>query len=154
MTSTPSLELLTHSLPENFSFYHLGEIALRESAQAPASLLDPSDQRAALAYTFRGDIQAAIVLFIEPGLDISMYSEAGNIIASQLATRLAEKHGIDVVLSPPTRLERSQLQLLASTMPEVAEKTYVHSHAGKEVLLEALLLIHSPGHLATEGRSV
>jgi chemotaxis protein CheY-P-specific phosphatase CheC len=154
MMTTPSLELLTHSLPETFSFYHLGQIALRDSGKAKAALLDPNDDRAALAYTLRGDIQAAVVLLLEPGLDVSMYSEAGNIIASKLATQLAEKHGIDVVLSPPTRLERSQLQLLASATPEIAEKTYVHSHAGKEVLLEALLLIHSSGPAAAEGRFV
>jgi len=143
MMTTPSLELLTHSLPENFSFYHLGEIALRDRSSLPATL--PTDDRAAMAYTLRGDIQAAVVLMLEPGLDLSMYSEAGNIIASRLATQLAEKHGIDVVLSAPVRLERAQLELLAKTMPEFTEKTYVHSHAGKEVLLDALLFMTSPG---------
>lgn len=140
MITTPSLDLLTQSLPENISFYHLGEIALRDSVKPQKTALNSSDDRAALAYTLRGDIQAAVVLLIEPGLDLSMYSEAGNIIASRLATELADKHGIDVVLSPPTRLERSQLQLLASTTPEIAEKTYVHTYAGKDVLLETLLL--------------
>ncbi len=139
MLTTPSLDLLTHSLPENFSFYHLGEIALSDSKKTRSALLDESDNRAALAYTLRGDIQAAIVFLIEPGLDLSMYSEAGNIIASRLATQLAEKHGIDVVLSSPVRLERAQLALLVSATREITNKTYVHSHAGKEVLLEALL---------------
>jgi chemotaxis protein CheY-P-specific phosphatase CheC len=83
-----------------------------------------------------------------------MYSEAGNIIASKLATILSEKHGVDVVISPPVRLERAQLNLLASATQEIAEKTYVHSHAGKEVLLDALLLNYSAAKAPAEGRSV
>jgi hypothetical protein len=155
--TAPSLNLLTQSLPENFSFYHLGEIALRDSTLSSRSFqapLDPNDDRAALAYSFRGDIQATVVLLLEPGLDVSMYSEAGNIIASKLATVLAEKHGVDVVISPPTRLERKQLNLLASATKEIAEKTYVHSHAGKDVLLETLLLTYSSGQSPADGRSV
>jgi chemotaxis protein CheY-P-specific phosphatase CheC len=158
MMTTPSLELLTHSLPENFSFYHLGEITLRDRAQMQGELPTalPNDDRAALAYTLRGDLQAAVVLMLEPDLDLSMYSEAGNIIASRLATQLAEKHGIDVVLSAPVRLERAQLELLATAMPEFTEKTYVHSHAGKEILLDALLFMNSPkqssGPASDDGR--
>jgi hypothetical protein len=154
--TTPGLDLLTQSLPENFSFYHLGVIALRDTASDPAArtIPDPNDDRAALAYHLRGDIQATVVLLLEPDLDVSMYSEAGNIIASKLATILAEKHGVDVVISPPTRLERAQLNLLASTTQEVAEKSYVHSHAGKEVLLDALLLNYSAANSPAERRPV
>jgi hypothetical protein len=145
MSTTSNLDAVTDSLPESFAFYHLGEIASRESKKAPE--LQPQnmfdDHRAALAYTLRGDLQAAVVLMIEPGLDLSMYSEAGNIIASRLATQLAEKHGIDVILSPPARLQRAQLELLAKAASDVAEKTYVHIHAGKEILLEALIFVHS-----------
>jgi hypothetical protein len=152
--TTPSLNLLTQSLPENFSFYHLGQIALRDSSRPSQVLFDPNDDRAALAYHFRGDIQATVVFLLEPGLDVSMYSEAGNIIASKLATVLADKHGVDVVISSPVRLERAQLNLLASATNEIAEKTYVHSHAGKDVLLETLLLTYSSGQSLTDGRSV
>ncbi|MFL5813575.1 MAG: chemotaxis protein CheC [Bdellovibrionia bacterium] len=154
--TTPSLDLLTQSLPENFSFYHLGVIALRDavSDQSARTIPDPNDDRAALAYHLRGDVQATVVLLLEPGLDVSMYSEAGNIIASKLATILAEKHGVDVVISPPARLERTQLNLLASATQDIAEKTYVHSHAGKEVLLDALLLNYSAAKSPADGRPV
>jgi hypothetical protein len=144
---TPDLDLLIRSLPENFSFYHLGEISLRNPNEIrQASLTLPiDDRRAALAYRLRGDLQAEVVLMLEPGLDLSMYSEAGNIIASRLATQLAEKHQIDVVISPPTRLEHEQLARLMSVTVEKIEKTYVHSYAGREILLEALILFHSSG---------
>jgi chemotaxis protein CheY-P-specific phosphatase CheC len=81
---------------------------------------------------------------LEPGLDLSMYSEAGNIIASKFATKLADQYQIDVVLSPPARLQQSQLEYLIGASTEVAQKTYVHAHAGKDIQLQALILIHAP----------
>lgn len=141
-----TLELLSNALPEKFSFYHLGEITLApkdEKTALPSNLQD----HVALGFTLQGDWQAALVLIFDRGLDLSTYSEAGNIVASKLVTRLSQEHGVDLVLSPPTEIEEKQLGLLEKNSLNSAMRIYFHSY-GKNLIPVQTWIFTGPGRQA------
>src|SRR4051812_12917874 len=99
---------LLAALPEGFDFYHLGRIELQATEHE-----QPLGQ-IAIAYRIEGDARGVLLLLLDEGLDTSMYSEAGNIIASQLVSRLSREDGLELTLSPPRTLGPAQLKTLLS----------------------------------------
>ena len=135
--------LLEESLPPSFDFYHLGRIEL-DDAKIPIDL----EGHFAIGFRFEGEARGVLLLLVGEGLDASTYSEAGNIIASRMASDLYAHHGLDVTISPPHVLSDKQLKAVfaAGTRP-LSARAYVHRHRelGKlGVPLQAVLLPAAP----------
>jgi hypothetical protein len=142
MNAHSTLERLIQSLPENFPFYHLGEVQLDVSQATPDSVLAnaDSDDRLAIAYSLQGELRGLLAVIFEQGLDISTYSELGNIIASRMATQLEAEHGLAVSISPPRILSSLQFKnLLKQGGPHLA-RIYQHQHQGQIIPLRALVM--------------
>jgi chemotaxis protein CheY-P-specific phosphatase CheC len=138
-----ALDLIAESLPRSFSFYHLGQIELQDEAEVLSATghlgFLASVDRVAAAYVLQGEVRGVLVLVFDQGLDVSTYSEAGNIIASQLANGLEERQGMVVSISPPRILSGGQLQNLLGNGQGVA-RTYLHRHGNRVIPLQALLV--------------
>lgn len=128
---------MLEALPEGFDFYHLGRIELDQST--PVATFAVSSDQLAVAYRLQGDVRGALILIFGREHDASVYSEAGNVIASRLATELSSRRGFDVAISPPQRLTSRQLQPLLQSGGAIA-RTYVHRHGSSAVKLTAVLL--------------
>src|SRR4051794_39611054 len=92
-----SLLQVANALPDQFEFYHLGQVSQQPSH---AHL----DEVCAIAFYLSGDVEAIMILLFSKQLDSSLYSELGNILASQMATQLSNKSGMDLHISPPQKL--------------------------------------------------
>lgn len=121
--------ILAASLPEDLPFYHLGRLRLlpeTESAEAVLKM-DPPDltSERALAYGLHGDWRATLVALMDRALDASVYAEAGNLLASMLATALAKKMELEMMITPPRELGWAQLSPLLGRV--ALDRTYIHS---------------------------
>jgi hypothetical protein len=131
--------VLESSLPENFAFYHLGTIQKQgEKNKAPAGE-NTWDDLQIIAYPLKGDLDAVFLIAIEKGLDPSIYSEAGNIMASQLVTAL-DREGIDVLLSPPQVIEDERFVKLSENWRTIVEKDYLHLHGNNAVWVRSRIV--------------
>lgn len=122
--------LIDRALPLEFPFYHLGLMRLEPDDASTGALIvgaRESDQHI-LAYRLRGDLNALIILLVDRGLDPSTYAEAGNVLASRVATELSQERDLDVMISPPLRLDPAQLQVIAGN--PLLDRTYLHLHKG------------------------
>jgi hypothetical protein len=132
---------LTQALPTGIDFYHLGRIEL-EQTSAPERL-DLATGHFGIGYRLEGEIRGGIVLCLGEGLDVSVYSEAGNIIASQLASALSAERQLEVSISPPRVLTSQQFRsLLASGIATL--RTYIHRQGhppGNEAVTLRVLLL-------------
>jgi predicted phosphatase len=140
-----TLQTLERSLPEQFPFYHLGEISA-ESSPSPIriSKLELAG-RAAVGVSLLGDVRALLLVLVEEGLDLSLYSEVANILASQLSNRLAISEGMDVVISAPSPVSAERLQTLLRPEREAAVRRYLHRDGQSTIQVEAVLLIDNAG---------
>ncbi|MBY0470108.1 chemotaxis protein CheC [bacterium] len=136
------LQALEQSLPSEFEFFHLGKVSRDRSATFPQiQFID----KAVVGFTLQGDFRGALLVVFDQGLDVSMYSEMGNIIASQLVTNLS-KQGLDVVISPPKTVGSDQaLKLVeqASRLPGgngIAQQRFLHFNNLYLVNVETLIL--------------
>jgi hypothetical protein len=127
--------LLENSLPASLPFYHLGEI--REAGPGALSP-DELEDLSAIGYSLQGDVRGVLVILVEKGLDDEVYSEAGNLIASRLATELGAAHGLDVMISPPRSLAPEQILRLAPRF--LVSKTYLHRHEDHAVPVQVAIL--------------
>ena len=127
---------LIEALPSDFNFYHLGEVRRQETPSNPLHHLEAtsplglaSSDRLAVAFSLHGDAKGALVLIFDQGLDVSTYSEVGNIIASRMSTHLSESEGLDVMISPPRVLSNAQIQGFLRSA-DAQSRTY-HHHPGR-----------------------
>ena len=136
------LERLSAALPEHFPFYHLGEVTSRESNEEPT----PDEDSVAISFRMHGDLQGILIVLFERGLDVSLYTELGNIIASQTATRLNQQQAMDVMISPPRLLAQGQVKNLLGSLENENTKTprirrtYLHTNGKVTVSVETLFL--------------
>lgn len=134
-----SLEILARSLPEQFPFYHLGEVALTE--EPPTSWSEEGVN--AFAFSLRGDIEGLLLVAVDSAEDASLYSEVGNLLASGLANKLDSAEGLDIVISPPQPIETARLRALLESPADglsKVEKTYLHRYENKLVPVRTLLI--------------
>ncbi len=135
------MELTTDALPQGFDFYHLGRIELLADERAAALETRELEGRFAVAFAIEGEARGALLLLVDEGLDASVYSEAGNIIASRLVSSLSQSRGLELTVSPPQRLSGAQLaQLLRLAGGRAAVRDYVHRHGAQAILMTAVLL--------------
>lgn len=131
------------ALPERFDFYHLGSVARLPEEPQPA---DPSANLAAensfaVGFGFHGDMRGLLVLLIDKGLDLEVYSELGNLLAARVALELHRNGGLDVMISPPYSINPKRLgELLASPPGKMIRQAYTHRYGASEIRMEALIL--------------
>jgi hypothetical protein len=142
-----SLETLGRSLPDRFPFYHLGEIAVSESQFTDSSQIE-TEGRSAIGIRIYGDFPAMLLVLVDEGLDLSIYSEVANILASRLSTQLSASQEMDILISAPTPLSASRLKDLIRPNQAVLGKRYMHcvsgGSAGVTLGVDAILVPDSP----------
>jgi hypothetical protein len=147
MPNTVMITKLLAALPREFDFYHLGKVKLQEAALAvpldrfPAAFpIVSEDQSPAIGYSFRGDVSGVLILNVPGGADASVYAEMGNVIASMVATRLANDEQLDVMISEPSFLSSSALRKLVGATPALESRTYLHHHGSGSIPVSAWIV--------------
>src|SRR4051812_8599967 len=126
-----SRRLFETALPESFPFYHLGQIC---PVPQETELSATESELAGVAFSIdcEGLLEGAIlIVFYDPDLDHDLYAEAGNVIASRLATELSRRTGGKSQISPPRRLSSTQLHSLRKSILNsgvFVKKCYSHMH--------------------------
>jgi hypothetical protein len=131
-----SLLQLVDALPQQITFYHLGEVILQGSQNQDLADLDSQG----VLYKFSGDFNAVLILLFARDLDISMYSELGNIIASQIVQQLSGAKDLDLMISPPQLLKEGQLKRITQNNPTFVQRTYGHFYKNSVIPVEALVM--------------
>jgi hypothetical protein len=133
---------LSQALPSSFNFYHLGTIELQSSPPQTSSILE--DQAViGLAFKLNGDLNASFILLVEPDLDLSIYSEVGNILASKLVNQLYSSHNLQVGITPPYQLSYKQIIKIMGEGSPFTRQTYFHVYENQIIQLETLLVPHN-----------
>ncbi|MDR3608557.1 MAG: hypothetical protein P4M08_14430 [Oligoflexia bacterium] len=142
------LETLGKSLPEKFPFYHLGEVAVAETPGAGLILADAAEieiaDRSALGIRLQGDVRATLLVLIDEELDLSIYSEIANILASRLATELSANHDLDLMISAPSAVSPARLASILQPGRNVFKKHYLHRYSGLTLPVDAVVIIDAP----------
>ena len=135
------LNPILDALPAQFEFYHLGQVSqnpeLQTQTQGQGQGQLDLTHSTAIAFKLSGDLNATVILAFSDGLDVSTYSELGNILVSKLATELDFKSGIGVWVSPPHLLDKSQLNRFVKYPGPSIRKTYAHFTPNSVIPLEA-----------------
>jgi len=124
---------LTSALPQRFEFYHLGEVELME-------VNEPISDATAVGFRLYGDLSALVIVLFPRALDISTYSELGNVIASRMATQLNTQNGIEVMVSPPQSIGENQLKQIIQRVNPITRRTYAHFYMDSVIPVETLVL--------------
>jgi hypothetical protein len=127
----------TDALPEQFEFYHLGEVK-----QAMTDQIIELDNKHIVAFRFYGDTQGVMLILFNEGLDASMYTEMGNIIASRSAQGLEEKDGLGIMITPPSTLKRSVAERLIENSDYCIQRSYHHKLNGEIVPIDVFIVPH------------
>jgi hypothetical protein len=134
----------TEALPEQFEFYHLGEVK-----QTMTDQIVDLDRKHIVAFRFYGDTQGVLLILFNEGLDASLYTEMGNIIASRSAQGLGEKDGIGVMITPPSTLKKTVAERLIANSDYCIQRSYHHKLNGEIIPIDVFVVPHSP--LGAEG---
>ena len=132
---------LDQALPKDFAFYEMGEILAQ--AETPQGTLAPEalSDCAAVSIRFDGDISGTLILLFDRGLDLDVYSEVANVLASRFATSLASE--LDVMITPPSVLSETQIQRLPqlAAVPTAIARAYRHVLSdGRSLPLQFLVI--------------
>ncbi len=133
---------LETAFPEQFDFYHLGQVSAAPGNEDVSPEL--FEDQAVISFAFHGDFNGVLFLLVEDSLDRSLYSEMGNLIASMIANRLAAPDGIGVMPSPPREIPVETARRTASIAGVSLRRDYFHQ-TGKSVIPVTALLIPDRG---------
>lgn len=145
---------INDALPKQFDFYHLGRVELQSESLTSESLPEnlqenlPStlEDTTAVAFQVFGmafDLPYWVILLFDSHLDISTYSELGNVILSKTVTQIQSTTGGDAMISPPQQMKPQQFKLVihnTSQIPNRARRTYAHFINNSVILIEAWIL--------------
>jgi hypothetical protein len=132
-----TLTEIESALPEAMPFYHLGEVRLSEEILPTQKELAEME---VLGFSFQGDLRGLMLVLFDPGLDASVYAEMGNLIAANTATRLSRERALDVLISPPKKLETALVSKIIDQGSMIIHRTYLHVHQGKSVPVQTWIL--------------
>ena len=135
-----SLSHASASLPESFSFYGFGAVARSREAEKVKSLADILTGKAGVSFRLLGDPAVLLIVLFDSSLDVSMYTEMGNILASKLCKNLSEQGEGDLMITPPLMLGSEQLAKLLRTEFPFIHRSYEHVNQDQSVLIETLIL--------------
>jgi hypothetical protein len=147
MTPGQSHDLITslqNRLPKGFDFYHLGNVEIREQKILTHELLDLKlEDMVGVTFHFQGDFRGILLILVEKGMDMSIYSEMGNILAGRIAVELFQD-GYDVMISPPRIiqevLENENLMKLLKSDDKKIHGKYAHVYQSSAVFIETVLI--------------
>lgn len=128
------------SLPESFSFYGFGAVARAREAERVKSLTEILSGKAGVSFRLLGEPAVLLIVLFDSKLDVSMYTEMGNILASKLCNNLSEKGEGDLMITPPLSLTSEQLARLLRTDFPYIHRSYEHVDQDVKVLIETLIL--------------
>ncbi|MCM2278404.1 MAG: chemotaxis protein CheC [Oligoflexia bacterium] len=123
------------ALPEGFAFYSLGNLEVAPAGVRPEAgpeLAELSEEAlgelALVAFRYSGDARGVVITAFDRGLDLSIYTELGNILASRFADRLAAlEDGVGISISPPIELPPERFaKMLKGTSQRRVERIYHH----------------------------
>jgi hypothetical protein len=149
-------KILNEALPGGFPFYNLGEVTT-DPAAAPVlqELQQPGalDHFVAIGFRLITDSNTWIVTLFDQQLDRDVYSELGNILASQFATRLQDLEALNagdepLLISPPMKLSLSLLTQWIEKQPSLITRTYWHQLNGQAIAIHVLVLSGEQGGTA------
>lgn len=128
------------ALPESFPFYHMGNVEV--SRQSQVSIEISPEDHVVLGFRLLGDMRGILFVIFDRGLDLSMYTEMGNILASRFATRLSEKEDVDVMISAPAEINEEEFHrsITVSQATRLIHRTYVHDHNQISIPVQMLVL--------------
>ncbi len=140
-----SFDQLFEALPSSFNFYHLGKVELLSESDFPASPHLPpsplSDETShGLSFHLRGDLNATFIVLFRKDLDLSIYSELGNILASKIANQLLVEKNLQIAISPPHALSNQEMERLFEIESFPVRRTYVHQYENRFIYLETLFM--------------
>lgn len=130
---------LETALPERLPFYHLGEVKLSEEILASQTELFDME---IMGYSFLGEVRGLMLVLFDKGLDTSVYTELGNVIAARTASKLGNEKGLDLLISPPKRLDAKQVGKIVDQGSMIIHRTYLHVHQGVSIPVQAWILPH------------
>lgn len=141
-------ETISHALPERFPFYHLGEVSPASDAVSSSGDLPPAEALAEaeiVGFRISGELQGLALILFERGLDLSTYTEMGNLLAGRFVTRLSSEQGIDAMISAPFIPSEAQLSRVRETVrmarKPVLRRPYLHVHPdGRSSPVQFLLI--------------
>lgn len=133
---------LLNALPQDFDFYHLGKVKKQTESQEVKNInLEGVDS---VAFKLSGDINSFLIFLFPKDADLSLYSELGNIVVSQIANQLSKDKNLDVVISPPIPLNEAQLLAATNQNNSVICKTYTLFSGNDVIPIETLILASPP----------
>ena len=137
---------LTSALPDGFAFYHLGQVEPLPTSGRLDNTPSIYPDSIGIAYQIQGDLRGLFIIVLDKGLDISTYSELGNILASRMANKLSSsEEGPEIMISPPHVLNHSQLERLMRSQHPIIRKTYTHFDHGLSIPIQTLILLTPEG---------
>lgn len=132
-------DLIHKALPEGFPFYELG-IVTAESTEKITLIENSIKNCIAIGFRIYWETDAWFIVLFPQERDASLYTEMGNILASQFATRLSKDEDQELMISPPQNISISLLKKWIKTNPPITQKTYWHLFKGKSYPLQILVL--------------
>ncbi|MGZ3699950.1 MAG: chemotaxis protein CheC, partial [Bdellovibrionota bacterium] len=93
-------------------------------------------------FSFEGEARGLILAIFERTVDISAYTELGNILASQTADRLSRELGGAVLISPPKLLSEGATRgmIARAAKGEWIHRSYTHLHGRAIVPVEIVVI--------------
>jgi hypothetical protein len=148
--------MYAEALPTGFSFYDLGEVTSDAKGSAlpdDLSNLHQSkalDQFLAIGFRLITETNTWVVTLFDSQLDSNIYSELGNILASQFASRLQQLEDSmePILISPPMKLSTPLLTRWLEARPSLLARTYWHRFEDRSVAVHALVLSGEQGGTA------
>jgi|GEM_PF-4807105 len=142
-------DLIHKALPEGFPFYELG-IVTAESAIKTTLIENSIKNCIAIGFRIYWDTDAWFIVLFQQERDKSLYTEMGNILASQFAARLSKDDDQGLVISPPQNISIFLLKKWIKTSPPITQKNYWHLFKGKTYPLQ-ILILDADGEKNSEG---
>ena len=138
------------NFPEGFAFYHLGKVE-KIAPSGQTEFVEPAlafDKRVGVSFNLYGEETSLIVLLFDQKLDVSTYTEMGNVLASRIASNLCNASGLETMISPPRFLTSEQLQSQISPVLNALEMSgiriqaqeYAHNHGENSISLQLLVI--------------
>jgi len=131
-------QYLGEAFPKNVPFYHLGTVTATPAADLKLTSSELSE-KVGLIFRFLGDYSGSFLFLFDKGLDVSVYAELGNVLASRISTHLSQNHQLDTMISPPQSLSDKQLLKVLENAPHF-QQTYLHMHKRKLATVHAFML--------------
>ena len=135
---------LSDALPDQFTFYHLGEVKkLADSSQKISKTLDLSELQG-VAFSLQGEKRGVIAVLFDKDLDFSTYRDGQCHCPVAEPISLAQDLEVDVMVSPPRFLSEGRIASLLKSELLVDHQCFSHIHNGNVVDVQTVILSAPP----------